>query len=636
MIVSTPPSDALRDSRLGPRFPSWRRVPKRGTILLLAVFLLPACDDPDRLLAPDTDAALASTGAGHGDITPGRFIVTLRPGAQPAAVAAAHGVEPAYVYTHVLNGFAGSISDAARSGLLRDARVSAVEPDRWINPAEAVQADPVWGLDRIDQRALPLDDQYHRQRTGAGVTVYVIDSGIRLSHDEFEGRATNGYDFVWHDPEVSDAVKGSAEGEDCRGHGTHIAGTIGGRTYGVAKDVDLVSVRIFGCTGGAPGRRTVAALDWVTADLERSAGPAVANLSLTGSGAPATRDALLAMISAGVATVAAAGNAGLENGCHFPGDMREVMTVGATNVHDWRASFSNYGDCVDWFAPGEAIISAGHTGDTDTWLASGTSMSTPHGAGVAALYLEAHPLARPAEVLDALRRAATRNAVRDWEYQYHRNGRVIGQTEVLRGDLLYSLIDAAGVKPELTDAAIEAISSSEIRLTWIYHGEEQAYVEIQRWNRDLMEYRTIATEPAGAGAFLDEGLDPYTLYYYRIRAAPTAGVTDWSVVLQAITHAGEDMPAVSITIYEVECSHRGENRCTFKTQGGGPVTSILWTVEPNGSYGPWGRNDWWLTLVFSNPGTYTATITVADALGNTAQDSASVRCWIQGSKLRCE
>jgi hypothetical protein len=630
LIVSTPLSNALRGSRLGLRFSSWRRVPKRGTILLLAVFLLPACDEPDRLLAPETDAVLA--GIGHGDIIPGRFIVTLRPGAQPAVVAAAHGVEPTYIYTHVLNGFAGSISDAARSGLLRDARVSAVEADRWIHPAEAAQANPVWGLDRIDQRALPLDNQYHQPRTGAGVTVYLIDSGIRFSHQEFEGRATNGHDFVWHDPDETDAVKGSAEGEDCRGHGTHIAGTIGGRTYGVAKDVKLVSVRIFGCTGGSPGSRTVAALDWVTANIER---PAVANMSLTGSGAPATRDALLAMISAGVATVAAAGNAGQENGCHFPGDMREVMTVGATNVDDWRASFSNYGDCVDWFAPGEAILSADYTSDTGTRLANGTSMSTPHGAGVAALYLEAHPQAQPAEVLDALRRAATTNVVRDWEYEYHRNGRILGQTEVLRGELLYSLIDEEGVKPELTDAAIEAISSSEIRLTWIYHGGEGGAVEIQRWNRDLMEYVTIATVSAADGAFLDDGLEAYTRYYYRIRVlAPEE--TDWSVVLQAITHAGDDMPAVSVNIYEVDCPQRGEGRCTFKAGGEGPVTSILWTVEPDGYYGPWGRTDSWLTVTFSNPGTYTATITVADALGNTAQDSASVQCRTQGNKLRCE
>jgi hypothetical protein len=633
LIVSTPLSDALRDFRLGLRFPSWRRVPQRGTILLLAVFLIPACDEPDRLLAPGTDAVRAGGGVGDGDIIPGRFIVTLRPGAQPAVVAAAHGVEPTYIYTHVLNGFAGSISEAARSGLLRDARVSAVEQDRWIHPAADVQANPVWGLDRIDQRALPLDNQYHLARTGAGVTVYLIDSGIRFNHEEFEGRARNGYDFVWNDPDESDAVKGSAEGEDCMGHGTHIAGTIGGRTYGVAKDVELVSVRIFGCTGGSPGSRTVAALDWVTANVQI---PSVANMSMIGSGAPATHDALLAMISAGVATAAAAGNAGQENGCQFPGNMREVMTVGATDVDDWRASFSNYGDCVDWFAPGEAILSAAHTGDMDTRLASGTSMSTPHGAGVAALYLEAHPQARPAEVLDALGRAATRNVVRDWEYEYHRNGRLIGQTEVLRGDLLYSLIDEPGVKPELTDFAVESVSSSEILLSWIYHGGEEAEVEIQRWNRDLLEYVTIATSPAAGGAFLDDGLEPFTRYWYRIRAVLAAGETDWSVVLNAVTHAGDDMPPVSVAIYEVDCPQRSDGRCTFKAGGEGPVTSILWTVEPDGYYGPWGRTNSWLTLTFTDPGTYTATITVADDLGNTAQDSASVQCRIQGSNLRCE
>jgi hypothetical protein len=374
-------------------------------------------------------------------------------------------------------------------------------------------------------------------------------------------------------------------------------------------------------------------MDWVTGKID---GPSVANMSIVGSGAPAARDALLAMISAGVATVAAAGNSGQENGCHFPGDMREVMTVGATNIDDWRASFSNYGDCVDWFAPGEAILSAAHTGDMDTRLANGTSMATPHGAGVAALYLEAHPQARPAEVLDALRRAATRNVVRDWEYEYHRNGRIIGETEVLRGDLLYSLIDASGVKPELTDFAVESVSASEIRLSWVYHGGEEAEVEIQRWDHDLREYVTIATSPAAGGSFLDEALEPYTRYWYRIRAILAAGETDWSVVLSAVTHAGDDMPAVSVAIYEVDCPKTGDTRCLFKAGGEGAVTSVLWTVEPDGYYGPGGRTNSWLTLWFTDPGTYTATITVADDLGTTAQDSASVRCRTQGGKLRCE
>jgi hypothetical protein len=226
--------------------------------------------------------------------------------------------------------------------------------------------------------------------------------------------------------------------------------------------------------------------------------------------------------------------------------------------------------------------------------------------------------------------------VRDWEYEYHhRNGRVIGQTETLRGDLLFSLIDEPGVKPELTDAAIEAISSSEIRLSWIYHGDEDAEVEIQRWSQDLREYVTIATSPAAGRAFLDDGLDPFTRYYYRIRAILAAGETDWSVVLQAVTHAGDDMPAVSVTIYEIECAKTGDTRCLFKAGGEGAVTSILWTVEPVGYYGPGSRTNSWLTLWFTDPGTYTATITVSDALGVTASDSASVQCRIQGSKLRC-
>lgn len=609
---------------------------KRTALMILSVLLLVACDESSEPLAPEVDAALNAS-VGPPDIIPGKFIVTLRPGSRAAEVAAAHRVQPDHIYSHVLNGFAGSISDAARSGLLRDTRVISLEPDSWIFPAENSQSNPTWGLDRIDQRNLPLDDLYQIPRTGSGVTVYVIDSGIRMSHQEFQGRAVNGHDFVWNDPNELDEVKGPEEGEDCSGHGTHVAGTVGGSTYGVAKDVDLVSVRVFGCSGGSPLSRVVAAMDWVTEDVTTNlVGTAVANMSLGGSGTPSARDAVRAMIAAGVATAASAGNGGREGGCPFPADEWDVMSVGATGADDWRASFSQYGDCVDWFAPGAEILSAGHLDDTDMLVASGTSMSAPHTSGVAALYLEAHPGAHPAEVFDALGRASTKDVVRDVEYEYHhRNGKIIGETEVLRGDLLFSLIDEEGVKPEITNLTAEALSASEIRLSWVYNAAETGEVEIQRYDPDVAEYATIALAPAGDGAFTDDGLESFTRYYYRLRVIVAGGTGDWMSV-QAETEPGEDTPALSVNIYEYECPTRQDGRCLFKSQAEGPATSTTWRIEPEIDYGPFSLTGEWFTAVFTDPGDYTVIVTVADFEDNTAEDSLSVRCWTQGNKLRCE
>ena len=358
-------------------------------------------------LAPQ-DAPAYSAGLAEQHI-PGRFIVTLREGADARGVARAHGVAPDFVYGTVLNGFAGSISDAARAGLLRDARVERIEQDG-VATTQTTQTGATWGLDRTDQRALPLTGTFTYTNTGAGVTAYIIDTGILTSHNEFGGRASSGYDFVDND----------ANATDCDGHGTHVAGTVGGATYGIAKGVSLVAVRVLNCSGSGTWSGVIAGMDWVTA-RHSAGGPmagkrAVANMSLGGGANTSVDDATRRMIAAGVATGVAAGNGNRggrqQDACgSSPARVAQAMTIGATNSSDAKTSWSNYGACVDWFAPGASIKSAWYTSSTATSTISGTSMATPHVVGVAALYLQSNPSATAQQVRDALYAATTKGIV---------------------------------------------------------------------------------------------------------------------------------------------------------------------------------------------------------------------------------
>jgi subtilisin family serine protease len=262
----------------------------------------------------------------------------------------------------------------------------------------ATQTPATWGLDRIDQRALPLDKAYTYNTTAANVNAYIIDSGVRMSHTQLAPRVVSGYT----------AINDGRGTDDCNGHGTHVAGTIGSTTYGVAKGVNLYAVRVMDCTGSGRISGVISGVDWVTSN---HIAPAVANMSLGGGASTALDDAVRNSIASGVTYVVAAGNSNADACAESPARIKQALTVGATTASDARASYSNIGSCVDVFAPGSSITSTWNSSDTATNTISGTSMASPHVAGIVALYLADHPAALPAEVFAAVTGAATPGVV---------------------------------------------------------------------------------------------------------------------------------------------------------------------------------------------------------------------------------
>jgi subtilisin family serine protease len=329
------------------------------------------------------------------------YLVVLKQSAKVKAaspkgtkLAAKYGATVDKAYRSAMNGYAVNVSAAGARSFAADPAVAFVEKNQRVT-LDATQVNPPWGLDRIDQATLPLSRTYtYPDTAGSGATVYVIDTGVRITHQQIAGRAVYGYD----------AVDGDTVAADGNGHGTHVATTVAGTTYGVAKAARIVAVRVLGNDGSGSISGVIAGVDWVTS---HRVGPAVANMSLGGSASTALDTAVNNSIASGVTYTVAAGNANTNAANTSPARVPAAITVGATTSSDYRASYSNYGSVLDLFAPGSSILAGWYTSDTATATLSGTSMAAPHVAGAAAVYLTSHPTAGPATVQSALVAGAT-------------------------------------------------------------------------------------------------------------------------------------------------------------------------------------------------------------------------------------
>jgi len=363
-----------------------------ATAAVAAVVAMPAQAQEGKIL-----------GAGTANAVDGHYIVTLKQDqgvsakavtTQSDSLSIKYGAKVGYKYTAALKGFSVTATEAQAKQLAADPGVASVQVSHKFSVSDTQANPPSWGLDRVDQKDLPLDNAYTPTNGGEGVTAFIIDTGVRATHTTFGGRVAGGFD----------AIDGDDNPDDGFGHGTHVAGTIGGAEYGLAKAVNIVPVRVLGDDGSGTTEQVVAGIDWVTQNHQ---GPSVANMSLGGGVDEALDTAVQNSIASGVTYAIAAGNSSADAKDFSPARVPEAITVAASDINDAQADFSNFGELVDIYGPGVDITSSWNTDDNATNTISGTSMATPHVAGAAVLFLSANPDAAPADVAAGLTGAAT-------------------------------------------------------------------------------------------------------------------------------------------------------------------------------------------------------------------------------------
>ena len=456
-------------------------------------------------------------GTERADAIPGQYIVVMEPNAPKQAAddarrqARNEGGRISFTYDHTISGFSAQLPPRALEAMQNNPNVAYIEADQRVE-LTATQSSPTWGLDRVDQRNLPLSSSYTYNATGSGVTAYIIDTGIRSTHGDFGGRVAGGYT----------AISDGQGSNDCNGHGTHVAGTVGGTTYGVAKSVTLKPVRVLDCSGSGTNSGVIAGVDWVTGN---KTGPAVANMSLGGGVSSALDSAVQSSINAGVTYAVAAGNDSGANACNgSPSRVGAALTVGSSTNTDARSSFSNIGSCLDLFAPGSSITSAWHTSNTATNTISGTSMATPHVAGAAALYLQGNPSASPSTVSSAIVNGATANVLTN-----------VGTGSPNR--LLYSLLDGGSTPPPpaggnlLGNPGFESGNTVWSATSGVITSSTGRPARSGSWKAWLNGYGSSHTDTLSQSASISSTATSATLsFYLRIDSAETTTSTAYDTL----------------------------------------------------------------------------------------------------------